>query len=794
MTSRTPGSPTASIPRFGALWAALVCAVAGLALGYPALGGQFLVNPMSDQYIAGYAFRDFAVQQWRLTGAIPLWNPYLFGGMPFVAAMHGDIFYPTFWLRVLIGTDAGMTWGFMSHLWLAGFGSYLFLRAYGLGFVPSLVGALAYQLGGPIAGYASPGHDGKLFVSALMPFTLLLLTRGIRDNRHWAWGILALVIGLTVLSPHPQLLQYHLLVAGAWALLLAFTTPHLDRVTALKRLGFALGAVILGAAIGAIQYLPLAEYTPWSPRAGGRDYTYATSYSWPLEELINVYLPQFSGILDKYWGRNGIHLHSEYLGVVVLMLAPLAFGAGGDARRTFRRFWFGVGVVALLWALGGSTPFFYLVYAIVPGTKFFRAPSTIMFVFAFAVAILAALGTERLLAGKVRERYAYGWLIGAGGVALLATAGFFTGLAKGLAVAPSLIDVVEQNASAVTIGAWRSFLFVALAAVVVIALSRQLLSAKQVTIALPLILGVDLWSIERQYWMFSPPAAALYANDATIDYLKALKEPTRVAVIPLPDGHPVARHDPTLMGDGLMIHGIRSVTGYHGNELGRYQKMGKKEEGYSAVVNPSFWQLMNVGYLLTNTDSLPLDGVQRVAGPITNAAGTTVSLFKLPGEHPFAWVAPAMAKYPDDVVLSAVTQPTFGTYQVAIMDTSAALDAPPLTALPAPLALTTTTADYRPGAFTVKLSAPAPAGSALVVSENFYPGWTATIDGQRAPVYRTDYVLMGVPLPAGATSVEFRFINATYPKGRTVTFAAILLSLLLATAGMFLSPRKTTYV
>ena len=79
-------------PRLAVLWAAIACAVAALALGYPALGGQFLVNPMSDQYIAGFAFRDFAVQQWHATGSIPQWNPYLFGGMPYVAAMHGDIF------------------------------------------------------------------------------------------------------------------------------------------------------------------------------------------------------------------------------------------------------------------------------------------------------------------------------------------------------------------------------------------------------------------------------------------------------------------------------------------------------------------------------------------------------------------------------------------------------------------------------------------------------------------------------------------------------------------------------
>lgn len=790
MTSSESGAPELT-PKHGALWAALACAVAALALGYPALGGQFLVNPMSDQYIAGFAFRDFAVKFWQATGAIPQWNPYLFGGMPFVAAMHGDIFYPTFWLRLLLGTDAGMTWGFISHLWLAGFGTFLFLRVMGMGFAPSLVGALAYQLGGPIAAYASPGHDGKLFVSALLPFTLLLLTKGMRDGRHWAWGVLSLVIGLAVLSPHPQLLQYHLLAAGAWALMLAFSTPGLERRAAVQRLGLALGAVVLGLAIGTIQFLPLSEYTPWSPRAGGRDYAYATSYSWPLEELINVYLPQFSGILNGYWGRNGIHLHSEYLGAAVLVLAPLAFGAGGEGRRSFRRFWFGAGIVALLWALGGSTPFFQLVYAVVPGTKFFRAPSTMMFVVAFAVAVLAALGTERVLAGKVPAKYAVGWIVGALAVAVLASAGAFTGLARTLVVDPRLLDAVDANAGSVLLGAWRSFLFVALVAGGIFALARGYTTARVAGMALPLIVAADLWTVERQYWMFSAPAAQLYARDATVDYLTKLKEPTRVAVFAVGQGNPVTPHDPQLMGDGLMVHRIRSVTGYHGNELGRYQKLGGYEEGYSARLNPSFWQLMNVNYFLTNTDTLPIDGAERVVGPVNDAAGTRVSLYKLAGDHPFAWVAPVIAKYPDDVVLQAASQPTFATYQVAIVDTSAKLEAGTVSVLPPALAITTSTTDYGPGHFTVKLSAPAPAGAALVASENFYPGWTATVDGKATTVHRMDYVLMGVALPAGATTVEFTFDNATYPKGRMVSFAAILLSLLAVGAGWAVDRRTT---
>lgn len=115
-----PAAPTLPAPRFALAWASLVYAVAVFALGFPALVGKFLVSPHSDQYIAGYSFREFAASTLRTTGQFPLWDPYLFGGMPYVAAMHGDIFYPTFLLRMIMPTDVAMTWGFIIHIFLAG--------------------------------------------------------------------------------------------------------------------------------------------------------------------------------------------------------------------------------------------------------------------------------------------------------------------------------------------------------------------------------------------------------------------------------------------------------------------------------------------------------------------------------------------------------------------------------------------------------------------------------------------------------------------------------------------------
>jgi len=772
-------------PRFASAWAALVYALCALTLTYPALTGQFLVNPLSDQYKAGYSFRDFAAHVMKTTGEFPQWDPYLLGGMPYVAAMHGDIFYPTFLLRLILPTDVAMTWGMILHFFLCGLATFWFLRAIRFSFFASLVGGVAYMMGGFVSSLPSAGHDGKIFVSALFPVALLVLTWALRDGKRWAWGVFALIVGLTVLTPHPQLLQYVLLCSGAWALFLAFGgigAEKLELRVAFQRLGFALGAVIVGGAIGAIQYLPVREYVAWSPRARGFSYETATSYSFPLEELINTYLPQFSGILNNYWGRNFIHFHSEYIGVAVLMIAGAAFGGGWTgARKRLFWFWIGAGTVTLLWALGGSTPFFKLIYVLVPGTKFFRAPSTIFFITTFAVAIMAAFGTERLLAGRVTARYAYGWLIGAAVVTLFALAGGFNVLALNVLQMPEYADRIDANSADLKVGALRSFLFVALTCALIILAARKKFTGRVTGWALIAICAIDLWSIERLYWEFSPPASTLFASDVSIEFLKKLSQPMRVLTVGLPD-MPMADGDANLTGDGLMAHGVRVMCGYHGNAIGRYMTYCSTT---NELTNPTVWALTNTEFLLANTDTIGIPGIRRVLGPVKDAAGSTVSLFQLPGEHPFAWVAPAMIKYPDAAVEEAFKATNFPVRSVAIFDTSSKVTAALLSSLPAPLATTTHVDAYDPGHIALTLSDPAPKGSALVVSENFYPGWHVTIDGKPATAERADLTLIGVPLPEGAKKIELSFSSDTYKEGKSITLVALAISILAVLAGLF---------
>jgi hypothetical protein len=777
-----------SAPRFAFAWASLVYALCTLSLAYPALAGKFLVNPYSDQYIAGYAFREFAASTLRATGHFPLWNPYLFGGMPYIAAMHGDIFYPTFLLRMILPTDVAMTWGFIIHVFLAGLFTFGFLRVLGYGFYGALVGGLAYMMSGQIASYVSPGHDGKLFVSALFPLALWILHRGIREGKNWSWGAFALIIGLCVLSPHPQLLQYTLLACGAYALFLALSSVDgitLPRPVAIKRLAAALGSVLVGLAIGAVQYLPVREYVSWSPRAGGlADYGTATSYAWPPEELLNAYLPQFSGMLNNYWGRNSIHLHSDYVGAVVLVLAGAAFiGLRTDPRRKQILFWSIALLVSLLWSLGSATPFYHIPYAIIPGTRYFRAPATIFFIGTLAISILACAGAERFAEGKVKRKYLIGWLIAGGVIALLASTGALTSFAESFAEDRQL-DALRANGSALIAGAWRSFAFVALAAALGFATLGGRISTRAAAWALAALMTIDLWTVERLYWMFSPPAKVIYASDSIVDMLKAEPQPVRVLAVPFEQP---AGPDAFLTGDALMTHRIRNVLGYHGNQIGRYNELTGGRTNPQQLFNTNVLQLTNTKYLLTNIAQIPfLPNFVLAKGPVRNASGDVVYLYRITGDNPYSWLTPVAVKAPDEQVLATVLNLRFDVRRAALFDTSARVrSSVGVQALPAPVSVTTSVSHYEPGKVRIDLSAPAPAGASLVVSENYYPGWKATVDGRAAPIGRADYTFIGVELPAGARSVQLDFTSPTYERGKVITWIAILFGFLLLAAGVW---------
>ncbi len=792
-TARDAVPPVAE-PTLPVLRAALVYALCTLALGYQALAGRFLVNPNSDQFRTGYAYREYGAEVLRTTGEFAQWNPYILGGIPYSAAGGaGDVFYPTFILRLLLPVDVGMTWSFLLHIFLAGLFTFGFVRALGFTFWPALFAGVSYMMSGQVASLVSPGHDGKIYVSALAPLLLWMIVRAVRDGRAWAWGMIALVTGLAILTPHNQMVYYLALLCIPFTIWIAWrgSEAPLARPVAVRRILIAGAAAAIGLGIAALQFFPFYAYLDYAARGVARGYEYATSWSMPPEEMLNFYLPQFSGILDAYWGRNFVKLHSEYVGVVVLLIAGLAFGAA--ERRKHLWFWGITGGIATLVALGGHTPFYRLWY-LLPMMKVVRAPAMIFYIAQLAIAVFAAIGLERALREGVRRGYLIGWGVFAVVVVVLAGGGALTSIAQSLA-APERFAFVEQNAGALIGGAVRSLLFVALALGVLWAGAQRRLSGMAMAAALVALAAADLWSVERRYFRFSPPASQLYAIDPTIEYLQRLEEPGRVMALALTDG---GAPDPVMDGDALVRHRVRAVTGHQGNEFQRWVELAgaKSPTPPPNLFKREFRRLANVRFWLTTVDLPPehpqLPGMRfiRRVGPVTNASGNQVWLYELDEPNPAAWVAPLIAEAAPDAIRATVMDASFDVRRAALFDSSVAVQGATVSVAPQPLSTPVHVTYPSPRQILVELGEPAPEGAALVVSENWYPGWSASIDGRAGTVARADYTLLGVPLPAGARRIELFFDDPVYARGKLITTVALLLTVAMIVGGIVMERRR----
>jgi hypothetical protein len=757
-----PKRPNLTAFGFLCLWIAI--------LSLPMWSGQFLAGPHSDQYVDGYAIRWWDAMHWRSTGSLPQWNPFLFGGHP-VFTGFGDLFYPSAWLRLVLPTAIAIDLAFVVHYVLLGLFAYFLLRLLNVSWLGSVTGATAYQLSGIVVSLMSPGHDGKLFVSTMLPLMLIALVLAIRRRRWEGYALLGLAVGLALLSPQYQMAQYALLTTGFFALYLVFGEPlqlsPRDRWLALVG---AVGGVVLGFGISMIQVLPFFHSIPYGTRAETAGYAWSTSYAMPWAHVPELFLAGFTSKYEGYWGPNPIKLHGEYLGLPVLALAAIGVG---NTRRKLVWWCGGIAVLFLLVSLGGTTPFYRLWYAIVPYVNKTRAPGMALYVVALAVSALAALGVERLERGEGKRAMQIA-LGAAAFVALLALSGVFGSIAEGIARAG------QRDASAAQAGIRNGALGSAIGLGLVAALALAYLGGRVKSMAfaplLVLLVGADLYWAGKGFWQWSRPEQEMFREDPIVQRLRATPKPYRV----LDSG--------MYPGDLLMRHEVPLVMGYSGVELGAYDELlGGRNEWRYLRSSIHLWQLLAIRYVVL-PDSTGLPGYHRVLGPVTTATDRAAYLYEADTVPPYARVVPAAVKGDTGRIIPTLIDPRLDYGRLVLFDSSEAVNPLPVLEMPAPSPSRATVTHWTPGRMAITLDPPPPADSYLLIAENWYPDWHATVDGQTAPVLRGDHTFLTVPVAAGSKRVELVFSSRHYAQGRMITWISLLL--LAGWAGAGLASRR----
>jgi O-antigen/teichoic acid export membrane protein len=403
---------------------------------------------LSDLVLQNYPWKRFIVQSIQAR-QLPLWNPYLFAGSPFLASGHHSALYPL--SAIFYTVPLWRAYGLFAviQLGLAGLFMYILARVLGISRLGALVAGMVFELSGFLV--ASVVHPMIIAAAAWLPLILAAIELILRQRPFLGrpatipWVIVgALALGCSALAGHAEVLYFSLLVSAfytTWRLIYQYansrSTGRSGIVLMAYQAGWVLVMVLLGLGLGAIQLVPSAELVNSSFREGRASLSEIRGWAYPARRVFTFLVPNLFGnpahhnYVDLFtgqvvqsphpidWGIKNYVEGGAYLGVLSLFLAALAvFDRFTNSRipesRTshIRRFVFGLSpilrhphiplflVLALLsLAFVFGTPLYALVYAL-PFLSQSHSPFRWVFPLTLSVAVLAGLGIDVIVRSR----------------------------------------------------------------------------------------------------------------------------------------------------------------------------------------------------------------------------------------------------------------------------------------------------------------------------------------------------------------------------------------------------------
>ena len=735
----------------------------------------------TDMLTAGVYHRSMLVDYFTEHGEIPQWDPHVFGGMPYVDAFHGDIFYPFSVLKFFLPLYFHLGFNLILHIFLAGIFMYLAARQFKLGKTASLFSAAAYMFAPYLISLVSPGHEGKIYVTALFPLVMLFIDRGFEKKPFLNFTLLGLILGVIIVSPHPQMSYFTLWAAGLFTLfkLIVSWRERKTFMPLIKPATLAAYAVVVALLFSAIQFYPGYYYTThYSPRADSKSgWEWAITWSLHEEEAFSQLVPEFAGTFDRtdksfYWGKNPFKDNSEAVGVVPIFLSLMGLFF---ARRKEAWFFGGLATFAFIYALGDTTPLFKLFFYLIPKVKSLRAPSMIMFIFLFCIALLAGMGIQKIInwrndtAPAVRKRlnyilfgfpltmFALAFLFSLAGPKMISLwTSLFYSEASATVVQRGItkFDLALRNLPAIQSGAWFAFLFTTLSAFL---LWRQLSSSGTVVLmsALVLIPVIDGMRFNSRFIGVADPVRFFEETPLT---RHLSQQPGKFRTLNLTGA--------LLPKSLLPQHGIDDVTGYHGNQLRWYDDLlgGPDLKNWT---NPRFLNLVGARYILIPSDaSFPPD----YFGPILvypEMNFGNVNIVDNRNAFDRVYLANHCEVLPDrqsiyPKVLTGTEDLRHTVYleeepELAIFSDSLFADSAWINF-------------YEQDSINVGVTCTA--NRLLVLTDNYYDSWHAFVDGQPAKILRSYGSFRAVAVPAGAKEVVFKYESERYARGKLISWVA----------------------
>jgi len=693
---------------------------APLVVFWQAVVGQRVLAPV-DGYRHYLPLHVLAARMLR-AGHLPVWNPYTFSGYPLLATNQAAVLYPPNWAFVVLPAVAANNAVVILDFVIAGVGAFVLSRR----LCGDDVGAMVSGLGFAFCGFmfAHITHQSMIASVAWLPWVVwgfeLLRARVSAGRLAIGGGAFALV----ALAGHSQMVFLTVVVIAVYAAVLALTTAQ----ARWRPLILAAALLAVGGGLAAVQLLPTAAILHATDRAK-LDYAGATTYSLPASHAPLLVFPYLFGgrsptghISGGYHGAWELRELSGYAGGAALVLAAAGVSRARRDRRVAALL--AVAAVCLVMALGSSTPVGRLVYAL-PIAGQFRAWGRYLAGVDLVVAMLAGYGVAALRAAETARRARQAAIGAAGAIAL------------GALVVPHVGPVAAHYPDTASV-LWPT-VAAALAAALALVIGR---APRVVLPALAAVVALDLvfsFGVFTEWRTMSP-------GRTTVDWALTFVRNPPDAPGGIDRYVDLSRRSSAVRDevDIAAINGRRSVNGFDPLAPRDYLEAAGDMSYFGLVTTPAAFTRPESHLLDLLRVSLVVDDARAADQPLQLPREPALSESFVVGQAGRVSRAHAL-----DAIQGVVS---FDPRATALVEASCRGCSAARTSGPAG---TSDVTRREPSRRTLDVRADRPA--MVVVSEAWFPGWHATVDGRAAPVVRVDGIVQGVPVTAGHHSVELRY-------------------------------------
>jgi hypothetical protein len=720
---------------------------------------------------------------------IPLWNSYSLSGFPYLAGMRAHIFYPTIFMFLAIPAHLGMNLSLIIHVFLAGSFMFLFARVLGLDRFSSLVSALAFMFSGYFIDELWWGHEERLSGLIWAPAIFALFIKATKECKpvYAVWSGVA--FAMAMFSGHLQVPYYTLFALFLYAL--SLVSIHLikaEKKAAITSAICFLTVTAVGLGLAAIQILPALELSRYSIRDPSQDsFSFFARWSMHYSYILTFLFPRMSVIGQKSFAFPAA---LGYIGVLPLLFAGVSLACRKNRQILF---WILLLAASIVLAMGKFTPIYGILYRYFPAFSAFRNPIFFTYLYVFAAAVLSGFGAQTVRSYFHNRAQAslfgteHRWassLVLISAACLVVSCLFFSSLGPKLfsllhiPVAPHIFAALRP---ALTYDCAAIGLSVLTAIILFVLGERHRAAQTFFHCGILCILFADL-AIYGSRFIETYNLEPFVSKQKYMEFLH--QEPQPFRVLPILD-YPE-------QDAALKLNKIASVNGYGSLEIlqdyvdfiGAFQKEPVTQEATIvrvANIDSRAVDLLNTKYIIANREltsrKLELVYEDRIPAAKTwdphRKDTVPVKVYKNRDALPRAYIAHSFELFSDRRrMLPAIRDSRYDMENVVFLEQTP--DQPPAEPEPGRICNDQVSfVKYTDNELIV--CATVERDGYLVLSEPYFPGWSAFVDNVETRIFRANYLFRAVPLRSGTHLVRFAYRPLSFRIGAILSASTLLL-------------------